>query len=379
MTRLEDPRLATQAAQAFSRLYQLAHAHIAPDLTIVKASSNFKSVLMDPDMTVEGSPLTDVLDEFQGTEQVLRSILQGVMSSFQLERVGRDLPDGSIRYLSFYISPLDENRLDAGLLLLVEDVTQYGRLSQALLQSRNESRLMQDALTQAYDELQRLASDERKSARQVLESAYLELHEAYDRTIEGWVRALDLRDRETETHTLRVTDMTVMLARAMGIGESEIVHIRRGALLHDIGKMGIPDSVLNKIDTLTPQEWAIIARHPEYAYEMLSPITYLLPALDIPYCHHEKWDGTGYPRGLKGEEIPLPARLFAVVDVWDALRSKRPYRGGWPEQEVLDYIRSLSGVHFDPQVVEAFFRLLGQISRDPNPKDEIKTSGNPAT
>jgi len=286
-----------------------------------------------------------------------------------LDRVGRDLPDGSIRYLTFYVSPLDENQSDVGLLLLVENATRCGQLSQALVQSRNETRLMQDALSQAYDELQRLALDERKSAKQALESAYLELREAYDHTIEGWVRALDLRDRETETHTLRVTEMTVRLAREIGIGESEIVHIRRGALLHDIGKMGVPDSVLNKLDALTPQDWDTMKKHPLFAYEMLSPIAYLLPALDIPYCHHEKWDGTGYPRELKGEEIPLPARIFAVVDVWDALRSNRPYRGGWPEIDVLDHIRSLSGVHFDPKVVDVFFKLLDEMSHDPNVTD----------
>ncbi len=368
-THLATPWLAARAAQAFGRLYQLAHAQVAPDLTIVQASSKFRSVLVDPDISVEGQLLADVLDEFKGAEPVLRSILQGIVPSFQLERVGRDLPDGSIHYLTFHVLPLDETQLNAGLLLLVENATQFGQIGQALIQRRNETRLMQDELTDAYDELKRLAMAGRKSTQRALESAYLDLREAYDHTIEGWVRALDLRDRETETHTLRVTDMTVRLARAMGISKSKIVHIRRGALLHDIGKMGVPDSILNKLDELTPQDWDIMKKHPMYAYEMLSPIAYLLPALDIPYCHHEKWDGTGYPRGLKGEEIPLPARIFAVVDVWDALRSNRPYRGGWPEKEVLDHIRSLSGVHFDPQVVDVFFKLLGEISHDPHVTD----------
>jgi putative nucleotidyltransferase with HDIG domain len=358
-------RLAVRAAQSFSKIYQLAYAQIAPDLRVVKVSSNFRSVLIDPDISVEGLLLADVLDEFNGTESVLRSILQGAMPSFLLERVGRDLPDGSIRYLTFRILPLDENQLEAGLLLLVENMTEFGQIGQALIQSRNETRLMQDALTKAYDELQNLAMNERKSSKDALEAAYLELREAYDHTIEGWVRALDLRDRETETHTLRVTEMTVKLARAMGISESEIVHIRRGALLHDIGKMGIPDSILNKLDALTPKDWDIIKKHPAYAYEMLSPIAYLLPALDIPYCHHEKWDGSGYPRGLRAEEIPLSARVFAVVDVWDALRSNRPYRGGWPELEVLDHIRSQSGAHFDPNVVDAFLKLLDEMTHEP--------------
>jgi PAS domain S-box-containing protein len=180
---------------------------------------------------------------------------------------------------------------------------------------------------------------------------------AYDTTLEGWSRALDLRDRETEGHTRRVTELTLRLSRAMGIGESELAHIRRGAILHDIGKMAIPDSILLKPAPLTEEEWEIMRRHPVYAYEMLSPIDYLRPALDIPYCHHEKWDGTGYPRQLRGEQIPPAARIFAVVDVWDALRSGRPYRAAWDQKKVIDHIRSLSGSYFDPNVVKHFLKL----------------------
>jgi putative nucleotidyltransferase with HDIG domain len=192
-----------------------------------------------------------------------------------------------------------------------------------------------------------------------LQRSNTDLSLAYEATIEGWSRALDLRDRETEGHTIRVADLTERLARAKGISESEIVHVRRGALLHDIGKMGVPDSILLKPDKLTDEEWVAMRMHPVYAYEMLSPIAYLGPALDIPYCHHEKWDGTGYPRGLKGEQIPLVARLFAVVDVWDALRSDRPYRQGWPDDKVIEHIRSLAGTHFDPRAVELFFKVMG--------------------
>ncbi len=188
---------------------------------------------------------------------------------------------------------------------------------------------------------------------------------AYDSTLEGWSRALDLRDHETEGHSQRVTGMSLHLARAMGLPETELVHLRRGALLHDIGKMGIPDSILLKPGPLSEAEWVVMRLHPVYAYELLHPIAYLRPALDIPYCHHEKWDGTGYPRGLKGEEIPLAARIFAVVDVWDALRSDRPYRAAWPEARVRDHIRSLRGSHFDPAVVDAFLGLgLGQEAAD---------------
>jgi PAS domain S-box-containing protein/putative nucleotidyltransferase with HDIG domain len=180
---------------------------------------------------------------------------------------------------------------------------------------------------------------------------------AYDATIEGWSRALDLRDHETEGHSVRVTELSLQLARALGIDEEQIVHIRRGALLHDIGKMGIPDQILLKAGPLTPEEREIICEHPANAYQLLSPIAYLTPALDIPYCHHEKWDGTGYPRGLAGQDIPLAARIFAVVDVWDALCSDRPYRRGWPPAKVREYIRDQAGKHFDPQIVDVF---LGQ-------------------
>ena len=191
-----------------------------------------------------------------------------------------------------------------------------------------------------------------------LQRANDELSQAYDSTIEGWSRALDLRDHETEGHTQRVTMMTLNLARALGIDETGLVHIRRGALLHDIGKMGVPDHILLKPGKLSDQERSIMQRHPVYAYELLAPIAYLRPALDIPYCHHEKWDGSGYPRGLKGEQIPFAARLFAVVDVWDALCSDRPYRKGWPLDQVLDHLRAETGSHFDPRVVAAFMRMI---------------------
>lgn len=196
-------------------------------------------------------------------------------------------------------------------------------------------------------------------AAAVLESAQLfeKLSEAYDSTLEGWARALELRDEPTEGHTRRVTELTLRLARAMGLSEEQILHIRRGAILHDIGKMAIPDSILHKAGALTAEEEALMRRHPQFAYDMLQPIEFLRPALEIPYCHHEKWDGTGYPRGLKGEEIPLAARIFAVADVYDALTSDRPYRKAWTEAQTLEYIRAQSGKYFDPQVVEAFFSL----------------------
>jgi PAS domain S-box-containing protein/putative nucleotidyltransferase with HDIG domain len=190
-----------------------------------------------------------------------------------------------------------------------------------------------------------------------LQRSNLELSMAYDATIEGWSHALDLRDKETEGHTQRVTEMTIKLADTFGLGEKELVQVRWGALLHDIGKMGVPDGILLKPGPLTDEEWVAMKKHPTLAYEMLSPIRYLRLAMDIPYCHHEKWDGTGYPRGLKGEQIPLAARIFAVVDVWDALISDRPYRKAWSEEKARLHIQTGAGAHFDPQMVKAFLRM----------------------
>lgn len=194
--------------------------------------------------------------------------------------------------------------------------------------------------------------------REKLQEAHTHLLEAYEATIEGWSRAMDLRDRETEGHSQRVTALTVKMAKMFGMSDEELVHIRRGALLHDMGKLGIPDAILQKPDKLTDEEWQIMRKHPQFAYDMLYPIEYLRAAVDIPYCHHEKWDGSGYPRGLKGEQIPVGARLFAVVDVWDALTSDRPYRAAWSEEEALKYIRAQSGTHFDPQGVDLFFEVM---------------------
>jgi hypothetical protein len=193
-----------------------------------------------------------------------------------------------------------------------------------------------------------------------LRRSNVELALAYEQTIEGWSRALDLRDKETEGHTQRVTELTVRLARRMGIGGDELTHIRRGALLHDIGKMGVPDRILLKPDRLTEEECAVMRLHPIYAYRLLSPIRHLRQALDIPYCHHERWDGTGYPRGLAGEEIPRGARIFAVADVWDALTSDRPYRPAWSTADALLHIAERAGSQFEPRVVEVFLSMAGE-------------------
>jgi putative nucleotidyltransferase with HDIG domain len=187
-----------------------------------------------------------------------------------------------------------------------------------------------------------------------------DLSRAYDATLEGWSRVLDMRDHVTEEHTHRVADLTVALAGRMGIPDSDFGNIRRGALMHDIGKMGIPDAILQKPDVLSDTEQKIMQTHPEKARQILLQIDYLVPAIDIPYCHHEKWDGTGYPRKLKGEEIPLVARIFSVVDVFDALTSDRPYRKAWNKKEALCYIKDKSGKHFYPKAVEIFLEMVGE-------------------
>lgn len=185
-----------------------------------------------------------------------------------------------------------------------------------------------------------------------------EVAAAFDALLESWGQALELRGVEPDGHTQRVTGMALQLARAMGMSDDELVHVRRGAILHDIGKMGIPDRIMFKVGPLDDEEWAEMYKHPLYAHDLLSPIPFLQPALDIPYCHHEKWDGTGYPCGLSGDEIPLAARIFAVVDVWDALHTDRSYRRAWSESQVDDYIHEQGGEHFDPKVVRVFFDLL---------------------
>ncbi len=211
---------------------------------------------------------------------------------------------------------------------------------------------------QAKDKIQRLFID--------LQHSNAELVHAYDATIEGWSKALDLRDRETEGHSQRVAMKTIHVSREMGIKEPDLIHIKRGALLHDMGKIGIPDKILLKPGPLTEEEKIIMRNHPLYAYDMLSSITFLLPALDIPYCHHEKWDGTGYPRGLKKEKIPLSARIFSIVDVHDALTHDRQYRSAWQKEKAVEYISSLTGTHFDPKIAGVFLRVIPDLEDLPN-------------
>ena len=191
-----------------------------------------------------------------------------------------------------------------------------------------------------------------------LEEANEGLLKAYDATIEGWAHALELRDQETEGHSQRVVGLSLLLAKEFGFDDQELAHLRRGILLHDIGKMAIPDKILHKPGPLTEDEWTVMRQHPVFAYEMLKEIDYLKPALDIPHFHHERWDGSGYPEGLKGEEIPLVARIFAVVDIWDALTSDRPYRGAWSQEKTRQYLRDQAGKELDPEIVRVFLALI---------------------
>ena len=193
-----------------------------------------------------------------------------------------------------------------------------------------------------------------------LEQTNEDLSKAYDTTLEGWGNALELRDKETQGHTRRVAELTLRLARQVGMHEPELTHLRRGVLVHDIGKMGVPDRILHKKAPLTKKEWEYLRRHPQYAFDLLYPIAYLRSAIEVPYCHHERWDGKGYPRGLIAEEIPLAARIFSVVDVWDALLSDRYYRKAWPRQKVLKYIRDQAGHQFDPRIAEIFLHMMEQ-------------------
>lgn len=195
---------------------------------------------------------------------------------------------------------------------------------------------------------------------QNLHDAHAELILAYDTTIEGWAHALEQRDKETEGHTRRCTELTVKVARKMGIKEDELVQIRRGALLHDIGKMAVPDTILLKTEPLSEEEKKVMRQHPVSAFQFLQPIAYLRPAIDIPYCHHERWDGSGYPRGLRGEQIPLAARIFALADTWDALVSARRYHEAWPREKAAEHIRLRSGSHFDPDLVETFLEVAAE-------------------
>jgi len=216
------------------------------------------------------------------------------------------------------------------------------------------------------DEDARLLAVVANAAATVLQNAYIhtELTDAYDQTLEGWGQAVDMRDKETEGHSRRVADLSRRMAIRLGIEGEQLVDLWRGALLHDIGKLGVPDAVLFKPGALSLEEWALMRKHPQLAYDMIKSISFLKGALDIPHAHHEWWDGSGYPRGLQGEEIPLGARIFAFVDVWDAITSDRPYRAAWNKKEAMEHIRTQLGTHLDPNLGELFFDTIKDIDKE---------------
>ncbi|NTX99000.1 HD domain-containing phosphohydrolase [Deinococcus sp. JMULE3] len=309
-------------------------------------------------------------------------------------QVGRLLPDGSVEAVARETEVRDQPptrlapgegligaALEAGQTLYVPDVRQDPRYVQRHVTMRSEAIVpirvngqlwgvlnVESPQRDAFDrgDIQTLETVAAQAGSVLANVALLEdlrrsrdeLRAAYDETLAGWARALDLRDRETEGHSQRVTDLTVQLARQMGVPAEQLVHIWRGALLHDIGKVGIPDAILLKPGPLTDEEWQVMRQHPQMAFDVLRPIAFLHPALDIPLAHHEHWNGGGYPRGLQAEQIPLAARIFTIVDVWDALRSDRPYRPAWTRERALAHLEAQSGVQFDPQVVQAFMRLI---------------------
>ncbi|HEY2981606.1 MAG TPA: histidine kinase N-terminal 7TM domain-containing protein [Anaerolineales bacterium] len=246
------------------------------------------------------------------------------------------LTNGVTRYYELSVTPMYNRRSDLiGRIFVAHDITR--------------GKDLENSLRQLTDELE-----------QRVHERTLALAEAYDTTLEGWARALEFRDKETEGHSRRVTEKTLRLARGMGLPEEVLVDIYRGSLLHDIGKMAIPDEILRKQGSLNAAEKLIVREHPAIAYELLKDTPYLQKALEIPYCHHEKWDGSGYPQGLKEEDIPLAARIFAIVDVWDALSYDRPYNKAWSREQIIQYMREESGRQFDPKVVNLFLGMLNR-------------------
>jgi PAS domain S-box-containing protein len=262
------------------------------------------------------------------------------------DRIGQSLRLANEGFTSYYGVPLIASGTVKGVLEIFHRTPLHASRSQSWLD------FLESLSRQAA-----LAIDKAELFSELKRSNY-ELALAYDATIEGWSKALELRSQETEGHTQRVTEITMRLGRAFNMSNEELVQVRRGALLHDIGKISIPDAILQKPGPLTDEEWKIMRRHPGYAYELLKPIEYLSQALEIPYCHHEKWDGSGYPRGLAGNQILLEARIFAIVDVWDALLSDRPYRKAWSKEKTLNYLKEQSGIHFDPEVLKKTLPLL---------------------
>ncbi|MHC1781605.1 MAG: GAF domain-containing protein [Anaerolineaceae bacterium] len=368
---IKNARLFTETEQRLSRLTALHAIDLAVSSSLdLRVTLN---ILLDQVITLLNSDAAIILLFNSTTQELEFSASRGFRSTnidHSSMRLGMDIAgQAALTNNVIPISALNENTL--GLrgrnLLEGEDFIEYtaipllakGQVKGVLEIFHREHRKVDVEWIEFFETLAgqaAIAIDNNVLFNQ-LQHSNLELTLAYDSTLEGWARALDLRDKETEGHSRRVTDTSVRLGRLLGLNDYELVQVRRGALLHDIGKMAIPDKILLKPGPLTAEEWNVMMMHPYYAYEMLSPIPFLSLALDIPYCHHEKWDGTGYPRQMKGEQIPFSARIFAIVDIWDSLLSNRPYRPAWKGEKVKEYILSESGKHLDPRVVEAFTQL----------------------
>ncbi|NUM44107.1 MAG: PAS domain S-box protein [Anaerolineales bacterium] len=311
------------------------------------------------EQSTEGIAVTDISGQFLFANNALAG-MHGYMPE---ELKGKNI---AILYTPQESSLIESANLRALTEGQYSDETWHTRKDQTTFSGQSHISLLRDENSNPIGLIHTLRDiTERKQAEEKIKQLLIDLQQkneelahAYDATLEGWVRFLDLRDQETEGHTQRVTEMTTELAAQMGFAGAGLLHIRRGALLHDIGKMGIPDNVLRKPGPLNNDEWEIMRRHPVYAFQMLSPIEFLHPALDIPHHHHERWDGTGYPNQLIKEEIPMPARMFAIIDVWDALNSDRPYRKAWHPEKAIDYIKSQSGKHFDPHLVQIFLDFI---------------------
>ena len=313
-------------------------------LYIQYISSELQNFIPDRNIQI-GQFLTTHFPEVLGLEIYIQEILTWKREPITLENINLEMEGGELRYISLilYAGKRDER---TGLYVVVKDTTASGKVTQELNQSRNELLLLRSQLELTNTTLSKInkaqgmdivsaAQEVSKlyelSKTEILERKRIEqeLRTAYDETLKGWSLALNLRDANTDKHSHRVVEMTVKLASKVGIAEDELIHIRRGAILHDIGKMGIPDNILLKPGPLTDDEWEIMKLHPTFAYEMISNIPFLKPSVDIPYNHHERWDGEGYPRGLAKNEIPLSARIFSIIDFFDALTSDRVYRPAW--------------------------------------------------
>ena len=346
-----------------------------PSLRIQYISSELQAFLPDRNIQI-GESLTVRFPEIIGLESYIQEILAWQREPITLENINLELADGELRYISLILYAGEKDK-KMGLFVVVKDTTESGRIMQELNQSRNELRLLRTKLeltnatlskinkvqgmdiletAEKVSKLYALSKEELTERKRIEE----ELRTAYDETLKGWSLALNLRDANTDKHSQRVVEMTVKLARNIGIPEEELLHVQRGAILHDIGKMGIPDQILLNPGPLTDEEWEIMRQHPIFAYEMLSSIPFLKPSVDIPYNHHERWDGDGYPRGLEKTEIPVAARVFSIIDVFDALTSDRVYRIAWKDEDALAYIKNQAGTRFDPKIVRAFLDMIAE-------------------